>query len=149
MKDDLIPGDHHITRYCKPLQIIDDETVDGTAYRLRSGEEYLSVNWKEHVESISNNDPIKEIIKALNSKFKMNINGGLALANVGEITSKVLNESDDERVLNVTHQPEDEATHGHDDPSHSGIFNLKEEDDLIADLIALTVTEIYKIKDYP
>lgn len=143
MTGDNLPDKDHVTRYGKPLQIEDDDSINGTAYRLRPGEEYLSVNWIEYLKKTTNEDAIMEIINTLSAKFAIKKKGCLARSNVGTVKQKVLEASKDSRKLIITHQPET------DDRSHSGIFNLKElEDDLISDLIAQTVTNIYLIEDY-
>ena len=50
---------------------------------------------------------------------------------------KVLQESPDARNLVVFHDPQ------LNDPSHSGISNLKEDDELIAELIHETILETH------
>lgn len=40
--------EHHVIRYVKPTLVREDGSVDGSAFRLRSGEVGLSVNWLEH-----------------------------------------------------------------------------------------------------
>jgi len=61
----------------------------------------------------------------------------IAVLKVGEIRQKVLMESQDRRNLKVLHNPEV------NDPSHSGIYNLKPDYELIAELILQTVLEAY------
>jgi hypothetical protein len=61
----------------------------------------------------------------------------IAVLNVGEVRQKVLMGSPDNRELEFLHDPED------NDLSHSGIYKLKYEDELIAELICETVQEIH------
>ena len=56
---------------------------------------------------------------------------------VGKVRDKVIKESPDGRNLEVLHEPEP------DDPSHSEIYNLRQDDELIAELILETVRETY------
>ena len=39
-----LPNDDQVVRYVKPSMIQEDGTPDGSEFRLRSGEEELSVN---------------------------------------------------------------------------------------------------------
>ncbi len=64
--------------------------------------------------------------------------GKLAVLAVGELRDHIRRESPDARRLRVLHEPEDPI-----DPSHSGIFDLQPDADLIADLIAEMVRETY------
>jgi len=64
----------------------------------------------------------------------------IAVLNVGEVRKKVLTESPDGRNLEVLHAPL------MNDPSHSGIYNLKQDDELIAELILETVRESYSAR---
>ncbi len=52
----------------------------------------------------------------------------------------MLTESPDGRNLEVLHDPL------MNDPSHSGIYNLKQDDELIAELILETVRESYSAR---
>ena len=64
----------------------------------------------------------------------------IAIINVGEVRERVLTESEDRRNLEVLHDPiEDDPP----DPSHSEIYNLTQDDELIAELILETVHEAY------
>ena len=42
-----VPDSDHVARYCKPSSVDEDLPVL-TAFLLREGEEYISVNWLEH-----------------------------------------------------------------------------------------------------
>ena len=44
MKGDIVPDDHHVGRLCGGSHIREDGTIAATAFKLRPGEPYLSVN---------------------------------------------------------------------------------------------------------
>ena len=46
MMGDQIPDPGHVARFCKPVTVHDGQ-IQSTAFMLRKGEEYLSVNWLE------------------------------------------------------------------------------------------------------
>ncbi|MBM4066849.1 MAG: hypothetical protein FJ266_14645 [Planctomycetes bacterium] len=139
MKGDKIPNQHHITRYCQPKYILDGQIQPG-AFKLRAGEESLSVNWLEFLNCSSRESEIAEIQNIYSTKLNVGGRAKIAVLNVGEVRQKVLTESPDGRNLEVIH---DSST---DDPSHSGIYNLKQDDELIAELILETVHEAYSAR---
>lgn len=143
MKGDKVPNSNHIARYCKPTQAPDGQ-IQATAFMLRSGEESLSVNWLECLNCPNRENEIIEIRNIYATKFRrVGANAKIAVLNVGEVREKVLTESEDRRNLEVLHDPkEDEPP----DPSHSGIYNLKPDDELIAELILETVLEDYSAR---
>jgi hypothetical protein len=49
MKGQSIPDSEHVARYCK-ASTIENSAVQATAFMLRTGEEYLSVNWLENLD---------------------------------------------------------------------------------------------------
>ncbi len=136
MKGDRIPDPDHVARYCKPMQV-SDEQIQATAFMLRSGEESLSVNWLEFLECPSRECEIDELQKTYAAKLNIGLRARIAILSVGEVRRKVLEESPDRRKIDVLHDPEEK------DPSHSGIYNLRNDDELIAELILQTVRESY------
>lgn len=140
MKSDKIPEQDHIARYCKPTTV-EDEQIQATAFMLREGEESLSVNWLEFLNCTNRESEIEEIRSIYSRKLKrVGANAKIAVLNVGEVREKVIKESQDRRNLEVLHNPEN------DDPSHSGIYNLKQDNELIAELILETVSENYSAR---
>jgi len=140
MKGDLLPESDHIARYCKPTQAPKGQ-IQATAFMVRSGEESLSVNWLEYLNCSSREREIAEIRNTYASKFnRVGASAQIAVLNVGEVREKVLTESEDKRNLEVLHDPIEEEP---SDPSHSGVYNLKPDDELIAELILETVLEDY------
>ena len=139
MKGDKIPDQNHIARYCKPTQVSDGQ-IQATAFMLRTGEESLSVNWLEFLNCSSRESEITEIRNLYSSKLSVGVRAKIAVLNVGEVRQKVLTESPDGRNLVVIHDP------FIDDPSHSGIYNLKQDGELIAELILETVREAHSAR---
>ena len=136
MKGDKIPNQHHITRYCQPKYILDGQIQPG-AFKLRASEESLSVNWLEFLNCSSRESEITKIRNIYSAKLNVGVRAKIAVLNVGEVRKKILEESPDRRKLEVLHDPAPEMN----DPSHSGIYNLKQDDELIAELILETVRE--------
>ncbi len=151
MKGDKIPGQNHITRYCKPTQVSGGQ-IQATAFMLRTSEESLSVNWLEFLNCSSRESEITEIRNIYSAKLNVGACAKIAVLNVGEVRQKVHTESPDGRNLEVIHDPLPYPSHGTspdplvDDPSHSGIYNLKQDDELIAELILETVREAYSAR---
>ena len=143
MKGETIPDQHHIARYCKPMTI-EDGQIQASAFMLRKDEESLSVNWLEFFNCPNRESEVVELRNVYASKFdRVGSSAKIAILNVGEVCEKVLIESPDGRNLEVRHDPQ--TIKGVDDPSHGGIYNLKQDDDLIviAELILETVQETY------
>jgi hypothetical protein len=138
MKGDPIPDQHHIARLCRP-KYISDEKIQASAFMVKVGEESLSVNWLEFLKSSSRENEIAELQNIYSKKFnKVEVRAQIAVLNVGEVREKVLVESPDRQNLKVLHNPEI------NDPSHSGIYNLRHDDEIIiAELILETVRETY------
>ena len=137
MKGDQVPDSDHISHYCKGTSIEADGSINGTAFQIREGEEYLSVNWLEFLKKTSRNEEIAEVRNVLQTKLKLGSRSRIAVANVGSLVNHVW----EKRILNVKHEPELP-----DDPSHSGIFGYEIDDILIADMIAEVFQESYPSK---
>jgi hypothetical protein len=135
MKGDKIPDQHHIARYCKPTQAPGGE-IQATAFMLRKDEESLSVNWLEFLKCPNRESEVAELQRILGQKLiRVSRNARIAVLNVGVMNKTVHQGSPDARNLAVLHAPEV------NDPSHSGIYNLKQDDDLIAELIRQTILD--------
>ena len=139
MKGDQIPDPDHIARFCRPGQVA-DEQIQATAFMLRSNEEYLSVNWLEYLNCSNRDHEINEIRNVYSAKLNIGARAKIAVLNVGEVCERVLKESENRRNLEVLHDPIEDDLY---DPSHSGIYNLTQDDELIAELILETVHEAY------
>ena len=140
MKGDIIPDKDHISRYCAPKTIREDGKIGASAFILRESEESLSVNWLEYLNCSSRESEIAEIRRVYSLKLDVRAKAKLAVLNVGEMCNKVRNESPNRRNLYVFHEKEN------NDPSHSGIYNLKPENVLIANLIFKTILEYYSAR---
>ena len=139
MKGSVIPDNDHVARLCLPKHV-DDGQIQATAFLLRAGEESLSVNWLEFLKCQNRESEIDEIRAVYSKKFTIGKRARIAILNVGETRKKVLTESPDGRNLEVLHAPL------MNDPSHSGIYNLKQDDELVAELILETVRESYSAR---
>jgi hypothetical protein len=143
MKGDKIPDQHHIARYCRPTQAPGGQ-IQATAFMLRKDEESLSVNWLEFLNCPNRESEIAELQRIFGEKFiRVSRNARVAVLSVGGTLKKVLHESPDARNLFVLHDPQ------LNDPSHSGISNLKEDDELIAELIRETILETHPAHRQP
>lgn len=138
-----VPDNDHIVRYVPAAQIFTDDSVDSSNFRPRDlggkPETYVSVNWVEyHNPKIS--DGVKDI-RPLNKRIKgCSDDSALALLNVGCSIQYVYQSTN--RRLDIYHH------WNVNNPSHSGIHNLKlNDDDLIFESICETI--IFLCKDFP
>ena len=144
MKGDAVPDPEHVARYCGGASVHEDGSVDGSAFRLRDhrGETFLSVNWLELLDPSDRYRQLTALRQTYQAKnFNLRPAARFAVLQVGEVRTHVRDGSRDSRELQVLHQPEP------DDSSHCGIFGLRAEDDVIADLIAETVHEIHPARN--
>jgi hypothetical protein len=136
-----IPDHDHVARYCSYTKTSEvDGSVQATAFMLRPNEYFLSVNWLEYFNCLDRKSEIVEIQKIYSINLDVGSRAKIAVLNVGKVCNKVFEESDDHRILNVIHDPLE------NDPSHSGIYNLKQNDVLIAELIRETICEAYSAR---
>lgn len=140
MKGDKIPDGDHIGRYCAPKTAPDGQ-IQATAFMLRPEEESLSVNWLEILNCSNRENKIAELRNIYSKKLNVGLRARIAVLNVGEVREKVLAESQDSRNLEVLHDPSE------DDPSHSGVYNLRPDGELIAELILQAVCETYPARN--
>jgi len=139
MTGDKIPDSHHISRLCQPKHVPDGRQIQASAFMLRSGESGLSVNWLELLDCSSRDDEIDEIRKLYSLKFnRIGAKAKIAILNVGEVREKVKTETEDNRNLEVLHEPINDDP---PDPSHSEMYNLKPDQEFIAELILETIQE--------
>ena len=143
MKGDLVPNKDHISRLCGGSKVLPDGSISGEAFRIRNNETFLSVNWLEYLDMKNKNDEIAELRNILNKKRHIGAQAKIAILNVGEVRNHVSTSSPDQRNLQILHEPEN------GDPSHSGIHNLRLDDNLIADLIAQVIQETHSAKLSP
>ena len=140
MKDEPIPPDHHVSRYCGGASILNGE-ITGASFRLRDDDEYLSVNWLESLRLGDRDGEIEEVKRVLGTKMNLGSTAKIAVLNVGDMQDHVRQNSQDDRDLRIFHRPDEPPDKP--DPSHSGIFDTAVDEQLIADLIAEKVLETY------
>lgn len=135
MKGDVIPDPDHVARHCKTTTAPDGE-IQATAFMLREGEQSLSVNWLEELRCSDRASEVRALQDLYARKMtRVGAGARIAILNVGTLRTKVASESSDRRLLRVLHDPEP------DDSSHSGIYEIPYDDDLVAELIAQVVLE--------
>lgn len=140
MRGEELPDENHISRLCFRKYVVDGQ-IQPTAFLLRRDEDYLSVNWLESLNCSCRNEEIDEIKNIYKQKLTIKPRDKIALLNVGIVRTKVREESEDRRNLTILHEPQ--LGPGIIDPSHSGIYNLRHDDEEIAELILITVLESY------
>ena len=133
--------EHHVVRYIRPTLVWEDGSVDGSAFRLRAGENGLSINWIEHFGDQTKALQLEQIRRL--SRITMRPRGRLAELNVGTTKRKTR----DAASLRFERRPLSEERHYAADPSHCEIFGLPDRESpqaaLVGDLIASSVAETY------
>jgi len=137
MSEKPVPDLDHISRYCKPTTLGEDGQPSRTSFMLKPSEPFLSVNWLEYFGDIGREEQLAEIRRYV--QLELASTGKLAVLNVGK-TLKYVHTNSGIINISVLHEPTPE------DPSHSGIHGYGHEDDLVADLLAEVVQEIYPTK---
>ncbi|MBU4268585.1 MAG: hypothetical protein KJ808_07015 [Acidobacteria bacterium] len=136
-----IPDSDHISHLCYRKDI-DSGIILATAFMVRDKEPYLSVNWLEFLNRQNRNNAIEQVLGVYKKKFnKLRPDEKIALLNVGATKKKVKAESKDNREIGFCHIP------NKGDPSHSGIFNIIEDKEFIAELIRSTIIDSIFIRD--
>ena len=135
MKGQAIPDSDHVGRYCG-ARTVENGEISAAAFMLREGEEYLSVNWLEELKGPSRASQIRDLQELYTKKLKVGATARIAILNVGTLRTKVERESPDSRLLRVLHEPEEP-----DDPSHGGIYEIRYDYEVVAELIAQVVLE--------
>lgn len=137
MQDDSIPDDDHVSRYVGGSKITPSGRITGAAFELRTNEDALSVNWLEYLGLGDRCAEIKKIRKVfLEKKMDLRPTGKFAVLDVGATKEHVRQESDDNRVLSIKHEPIEP-----EDISHAGIYNVPKGDPSIGDMIAELIEE--------
>ena len=143
MKDDPIPPEDHVSRYCRGGSL-DNGCVTGASFLLRADEEYVSVNWLEYLQKPNREAQIAEVQRVLTTKLSPGSKAKIAVLNVGETIENVRLKSPDRRTLRVRHRPDEPPEFS--DPSHSGIFDTTLDEQHIVELLAEAVRETYPAK---
>lgn len=140
MKGQAIPESDHVARYCRASTISNGE-ISATAFMLRATDEYLSVNWLEELRRSDRASQIRDLQELYARKLRVGAAARIAILNVGIVRTKVERDSPDRRVLRVLHAPEP------DDPTHSGIYDVPHEDEIVAELIAQVMLENHPARE--
>lgn len=147
MKDEPIPPEHHISRWCKASQV-DGKVVSPVAFQLedRDTDNALSVNWLEFLQQSDRSAEIAEIQCILSKKMKsVGKNSRIAVLNVGDSIRAVTDGLGGNLAISVLHNPARDKGGRWDDPSHSSIYGLTRDDDALAAAVALrdAIIELY------
>jgi hypothetical protein len=138
VQGDRIPDSDNIARLCMP-KTAEDGIIQASAFILREDEPGLSVNWLEFLECPDRATEIVEMQRVYARKLTVGRSARIAILNVGEICELVYRETEDNRIIEVLHTP-DEL---HNDPSHSEIMNLRPDNEFIAELIHEIILETH------
>ena len=142
MSTNDLPADSKVVRYIKPTQILDDGSVDGSAFLLKPNETGLSVNWFEVFSGLSKDQQLDEVRRL--SRLEMRKTGCLAEISVGKTKQHVSSKSS----LRFIHKPLEAEEDYEADPSHSEIEGLPDVDSSIAALVGDMIAECI-ITSYP
>ncbi len=139
MMGDELPDGAQVVRYVRPSHIRENGSAAGRAFRLRVGEEGLSVNWLGYFMRLSKPEQVREVRRL--SRMSLSRNGRFAELNVGTVKQSVRAELPELPVLRFVHDPPT-ANGAHEaDPSHSLVIGLPRPADsrmaaAVGDLIA-------------
>ena len=142
MKGDQIPDGDHVSRLCGGSHMREDGTVSASAFKLRPGEAYLSINWLEHLALPDRQAEIAEVRRVLAAKRAIGPTARLAILNVGIACKAVRLNGPDQRLLRLLHEPEVDSNRPAD-PSHSGIYGVSEDDNTVPVLLAASIQSVY------
>lgn len=135
MTASALQPDDNVVRYASPRTIHDDGSVDGGAFRLRAGEDGLSINWLEYFRG----QPKARQLQAVRRLARLTLrnSGRLAELNVGE-TQAYLEQVHD---LLFVRKPLAATGEYPADCSHSEIVGLPPGDSTAAELIGDMIAE--------
>jgi hypothetical protein len=145
MKGDIIPDAHHVSRLCGGSHIREDGTISATAFKPRSGETYISVNWLEFLSLPDRGAELAELRRVLSTKRKIGGTAKFATLNAGEIAAAVREQTRNRIAISVRHEPEADPGRPQD-PSHAGIYGVPEDDNIVVELIAQSIREIHSAR---
>ena len=134
---DAVPPDHHVTRYCRRLDV-DKGEVQGPAFELRDGDDFHSVTWLEHaapgvIERVDQMRAAKLAMEAGGLKIRNSC--WFAVLNVGAISAPIDDGAGTLCRLQTLHHPDT-------NPSHAGIHGLPPFGSPQATTVALALAEL-------
>lgn len=126
-----LPDEDHVMRYVPwgKLRRDDDDRVVGflgDAFKLRSDEESLSVNWLEYFEG-DRDAEIRASVMTFRSTLKVGTKSAFGIGNVGKIKEICRSRGANVRIV---HEPMD------DNKSHSALRRLPRDDTILLDALA-------------
>ena len=133
-----VPDDNDIARYAGKSKLDEHGRLNGSAFRPRKQEEYLSVFCLDMIEGDDVSSRIEYLKKDM--PLRPRPNGKLGVVNVGHMKEHV--ESMSRRKLSVTHEPKANPEKPElDRDYHCGVRGMRHDDKIIADIIAECVEE--------
>ena len=132
MRNEPLPDEHDVARYCKPSSV-EDGLPSAEAFTLKQDKEYLSVNWLEYFNAPDLTAAVERIREAFRNKsYQVRRNARFAVLNV-EAAKHAVHKATGSMPA-IKHLPT------RDDPSHTGIFGGTAEDFAIAVQLAALIT---------
>lgn len=127
-----LPDGDHIARYCKPSSMRPDGLPFALAFRIREGEDYLSVNWLDYFQSPDLPAAVQHIREVFRNKgFRLGRRGAFVVLGVGRAKTRVQEELG--HSLRFEHAP------SRDDPSHAAIYGYGFSDTAVAAELAALI----------
>ena len=130
MRGDAVPDGDAITRYC-PGKKMEGGLPLVTAFELRRGEEYLSVNWLQYWKGIDQATALERVRRDVSKRLDLSKKGAFAVLNAGTVKS-VIEEVTRGHAF-VTQQP------SRNNLSHAGVFGFGITDFEVATALANAV----------
>jgi len=143
MRGTKVPDTDHVVRHTKRSNILPTGRVSAVAFMLRPSmpdgkpEEYLSVNWLEHLHPADTDTQMRMVRDEFAANLRLSRSQKLLRLNVGTTTRNVAEKMEDGRHISVHHAELPTS------PSHSGVYDCRPDEEMIAELIAETVIGIY------
>ena len=104
MRGGPLPDDDHTARYCKPTVIDDNGMPMTSAFVLRDGEDFLSINWLEYFGDRDLSSATQCVRDAFRDKdYTLRPNGRFAVLNVSAAKAAVLEATG--KTLHIDHLP--------------------------------------------
>lgn len=138
MKGEHVPFAHHIGRYCSGTRLTENGCAAPTAFHLRPGEPYLSVQWLEYLSQEDRDRAVREATAAMARNMRLGSTAKIAVLNVGQACNYVHDTAG--YSIRVLHKPEQ------NNEAHSGIHDTGQNEMVIAELLAEKVSEMRAVK---
>ena len=138
MRGKSIPDTDHVVRHTKGSNVHETGRVSGAAFMLRATtppEEYLSVNWLEHLHPTDIAIQTEKVRAEFAANLKLSRTQRLLRLGIGN-TRQYVAQKMEGRSLAFHHEALPTSA------SHSGIYDCRPDQEMIADLIAETVIDI-------